>query len=174
LKPGTFRRRLPTAPSLPPSNIPAYKWTRKNRTLAFLQGTGDARGFNQWKEVGRYVKKRAKSIYILGPIIRKSKNVQVETDTYGNKIVVDDTECVGFFGIPVFRMEDTDGDPLEYSPLDTGSLPLADVAKKWGLDVISGSFNGEYYGYYSPDKKEIVMVSAPKYSFPKTPKKDFP
>ena len=30
----------------PPSNIPAYKWTRRNRALAFLQGTGDARGFN--------------------------------------------------------------------------------------------------------------------------------
>ena len=31
----------------PPSNIPAYKWSMHNRALAFLQGTGDARGFNK-------------------------------------------------------------------------------------------------------------------------------
>jgi len=162
---GNIPKAIAYSTFTPPSNIPAYKWTRKNRALAFLQGTGDARGFKQWKDVGRYVKKGAKSIYILGPIIRKSNNVQVEINATGNEIIANDTECIGFFGIPVFRMEDTEGDPLEYSTLETSSLPFAEVAKKWGLEVISGSFNGEYYGYFSPDKKEIVMATDEEKTF---------
>lgn len=150
----------------PPSNIPAYKWTRKNRALAFLQGTGDARGFNQWKEAGRFVKKGAKSVYILGPVLKKSNVKQIEIDEItGEEKVVDDIECVGFFGIPVFRMEDTDGEPLSYVNLDTEKLPLADVAKRWGLEVIAGSFNGNYYGYFTPNRNEIVLATNEEKTF---------
>lgn len=49
------------------SNIPSNKWSFTNRTIMFLSGTGDARGFQQWKEVNRYVKKGAKAVYILAP-----------------------------------------------------------------------------------------------------------
>ena len=58
----------------PPANIPAYRWTARNRALAFLQMTGDARGYQQWKEAGRNVKKGSKAIYILGPVMKKSKS----------------------------------------------------------------------------------------------------
>jgi len=146
----------------PPSNIPAYKWTPKNRALAFLQHTGDARGFNQWKEVGRFVKKGSRSVYILGPVIKKLKPSQNDPDDNDPK---DASKCIGFFGIPVFRMEDTEGEPLEYVNLDTKTLPFANVAKKWGLTVIAGSFNGEYYGYYSPSRNEIVMATDEEEAF---------
>jgi hypothetical protein len=150
----------------PPSNIPAYKWTPKNRALAFLQGTGDARGFNQWKEAGRYVKKGAKSIYILGPVLKKTnQHIEIENKETGEVSEIDNLQCVGYFGIPVFRMEDTDGEPLQYVNLDPEKLPLADVAKKWGLEVIAGSFNGEYFGYYSPNRKEIVMATNEEKTF---------
>jgi hypothetical protein len=33
----------------------------------FIAGTEDARGFKQWKEVNRYVKKGAKAFVILAP-----------------------------------------------------------------------------------------------------------
>lgn len=149
----------------PPSNIPAYKWTRRNRALAFLQGTGDARGFNQWKEVGRHVKKGSRSIYILGPVLKKSKAAEIEIDEAGEEKELDNLKCVGYFGIPVFRMEDTEGEPLQYSQLDTEKLPLAEVAEKWGLEIIAGSFNGEYYGYYSPKRNEIVMATSEEKTF---------
>lgn len=145
----------------PPSNIPAYKWTPKNRALAFLQGTGDARGFKQWKEVGRFVKKGSKSVYILGPVIKKSKETKSECDDDSEE----SSQCIGYFGIPVFRMEDTEGEPLEYVNLDTESLPFADVAQRWGLDVIAGSFNSEYYGYYSPSRMEIVIATNEEMTF---------
>jgi hypothetical protein len=37
---------------LPIPNIPASKWSLLNRTLMFISGTSDARGFRQWKEAG--------------------------------------------------------------------------------------------------------------------------
>jgi len=145
----------------PPSNIPAYKWTQRNRALAFLSGTGDARGYNQWREAGRFVKKGSKSIYILGPIIIKQQaNEVIEiVETTGEVNKIDNMKCVGYHAIPVFRMEDTEGELLEYAQLETKTLPLADVAERWGLEVKAGAFNGEYYGYYSNDKKEIVLAS---------------
>jgi len=62
-------------------------------------------------------------------------------------------------------MEDTEGEPLEYASLDVKSLPLADIARKWGLTVKAGSFNGEYYAYYSDYRKEIVMATDNELSF---------
>lgn len=47
-KSGNIPEAIAYSTFTPPSNIPAYKWTPRNRALAFLQKTGDARGFNQW------------------------------------------------------------------------------------------------------------------------------
>jgi hypothetical protein len=44
----------------PIPNIPASRWSLINRTLMFFAGTNDARGFRQWQEVGRHVKKGQK------------------------------------------------------------------------------------------------------------------
>ncbi|MDD5673283.1 MAG: hypothetical protein PHC61_03915, partial [Chitinivibrionales bacterium] len=68
-------------------------------------------------------------------------------------------ECVGYHAIPVFRMEDTEGQPLKYAQLETKSLPLADIAARWGIEIKAGAFNGEYLGYYSDGKKEIVLAT---------------
>ena len=46
-------------------------------------------------------------------------------------------------------MEDTEGEPLSYANLDIDKLPFSDIAKRWGIEVKTGSFNGEYYAYYS-------------------------
>ena len=57
--------------SFPIPDIPSSRWSFTNRTLMFLSGTGDARGFQQWKEAHRWVKKGAKAVYILVPCIKK-------------------------------------------------------------------------------------------------------
>ena len=63
----------------PIPNIPASKWSLLNRTLMFISGTSDARGFNQWKQVNRYVKKGSKAITILAPrFIRKQEEDEEE------------------------------------------------------------------------------------------------
>ena len=57
--------------SFPIPDIPSSKWSFTNRMLMFLAGTGDARGFRQWKATNRWVKKGARAIYILVPCMRK-------------------------------------------------------------------------------------------------------
>jgi hypothetical protein len=111
-------------------------WSWGNQLLVVLQGYGDARGFRQWEEVGRSVKKGEKAFYILGPITKKWRNEQ----TGEERVIV-----VGFKGLPVFGLEQTEGRPLPSG--DPGieqwieSLPLLAVARRWGLGV--GTFDGK-------------------------------
>lgn len=52
--------------------IPSDKWSIGNRILQMLQGTADARGYKQWQEVGRQVRKGAHAIHILAPLTYKT------------------------------------------------------------------------------------------------------
>ncbi len=107
----------------PMPNIPASRWSLLNRILMFLAGTNDARGFRQWQEVGRYVKKGSKAITILAPrFIKKDTEDEEEAKTI----------LVGFLAVPVFRVEDTEGEPLDYQKITLPELPLMELAKEWG------------------------------------------
>ena len=52
-------------------NKPCNQWSFGNQLLMIISGTEDARGFRQWQNVKRNVKKGAKAIYILAPITTK-------------------------------------------------------------------------------------------------------
>jgi len=150
-KEGNIPKALAVATIPPQAGIPSAKWSWSNKVLQFLADTSDARGFRQWQEAGRKVNKGAKAFHILGPKARTVK----ETDEDGQeteKIIV-----VGFFAIPVFRAEDTDGEPLPYEP--ASPPPLADVAKEFGLSVSYQTFANRYYGYYQGTSKKIVLAS---------------
>lgn len=132
----------------PIPDIPSSKWSIINRTLMFFGGTSDARGYRQWKQVNRYVKKGSKALYILVPFIKK-------VDDGG-----DEKEMLYGFGCkPIFAVEDTDGDPLEYENIELPDLPLLDRAQEWGISVkaIPGSYR--YQGFYSQDNKEIALAT---------------
>ena len=60
-------------------NVPCRAWSWSNQLLAALNGTSDARGYRQWQEVGRQVKKGEKSFPILVPIVRKRTTENRET-----------------------------------------------------------------------------------------------
>jgi len=66
----------------PGRDIPSAKWSLLNRIATFLSGTADARGFRQWKQVNRLVKKGAKAIHILVPrmVKRSAQNEQGEQE----------------------------------------------------------------------------------------------
>jgi hypothetical protein len=134
----------------PAANVPSSKWSFLNRTLMFLSGTGDARGFRQWHEAKRKVRKGAKAIYILVPCFRKEPNEET-----GEENVV----LRGFKPSPVFMVEDTEGDKLDYQFLEVPEIPLIDRAREWGLSVKTVPGNYRYYGYYSPERKEIALAS---------------
>lgn len=117
--------------------VPCRAWSFNNQVLTILSGTHDARGFRQWEDAGRRVRKGAKAIYILVPVMKKIER----TDATGAKKSA--LVPVAFKNSPVFRVEDTDGDPL---PVDAGvaswidSLPLIDVARAWKINV--DAYNG--------------------------------
>ena len=134
----------------PIPNIPATKWSLLNRTLMFLTGTSDARGFRQWNEVRRHVKKGSKSFTILAPRFVKK---QTENDEETEPILA------GFLAVPVFKVEDTEGEPLDYQNIELPELPLMEVAQEWGISVKAIPGNYRYSGYFSQDRREIGLAS---------------
>ncbi|MGL4985712.1 MAG: hypothetical protein ACRC5H_01065, partial [Treponemataceae bacterium] len=45
-------------------NIPCDEWSLLNRLITFFNKTNDARGIQQWKAVGRTIKKNARAFHI--------------------------------------------------------------------------------------------------------------
>ena len=99
---GTIPEAIAIASFPIPEDLPSSKWSVRNRTIMALSGTIDARGFNQWKEVNRYVVKGAKSIRILVPCFRKEEDEEIGEEK---------TLLRFFKAMPVFPVEMTDGHP---------------------------------------------------------------
>ena len=136
--------------TFPSRNIPASKWSLLNRMLMFIAGTNDARGFRQWQEVGRHVKKGAKAFPILAPRFIKKQTEDEERE----KILL-----AGFLSVPVFRVEDTEGDPLDYQQIELPELPLIEVAQRWGISIKAIPGNYYYIGCFSQERKEIALAT---------------
>ena len=70
------------------------------------------------------------------------------------------------FGVkPVFRVEDTDGELLDYKNISLPDLPLIERAVEWGIDVKAVPGNYSYYGYYAPGRKEICLATPEERTF---------
>ena len=136
-------------------DVPCRRWSFRNQLLTALASTCDARGFRQWQEADRHVKKGSKAFYILSPCTKV-----IEDKETGEKRPT----VIGFRACPVFRIEDTDGadipsgDPQVDQWLE--HLPLRAVAQSWGITVTT--YNGEgtgHLGYYRErgDSKAIAL-----------------
>ena len=137
-------------------DIPSARWSFLNRILMFIAGTADGRGYKQWLSVNRYVKKGSKCFYILVPYIR-----MVEDEETGEE----KETLLGFMSRPVFRYEDTDGEPLEYKEIELPDLPLLERARQWGISVRAVPGDYRYCGYYSPKTKEIALATPEEKTF---------
>ena len=133
----------------PVPDTPSSQWSFTNRTLMFLSGTGDARGYRQWKSENRFVKKGSKPVYILTPCFNK------KTEESG-----EEKQVLKYFKLaPVFRFEDTCGEEVCIPRLEIPDLPLKNRAEEWGISLkfVPGKY--KYYGYYSSKRKEIVLAT---------------
>jgi hypothetical protein len=130
-------------------DIPSANWSLLNRTIMILNNTMDARGLHQWNKANRYVKGGSKAFYIIVPFIKK-----VDSGDEDNLVLR------GFGIKPVFRVEDTDGEPLQYQTLQIPDLPLIERAEQWGVSVKAIPDNFRFYGYYSPGQKEIAIATS--------------
>jgi len=121
-------------------NAPVYRWSLSNKVLAIIQaGELDCRGYRQWQDVGRQVKKGAQAVYIVRP-----HTVINERDEDGETIK--DVACIGFSTVPVFAASNTEGEGeiLGYTPQELP--PLIEVAKKFGIAVEYVPVTGERLG----------------------------
>ncbi len=135
--------------------IPADSWTLANRALMTSQGTDDARGFTQWQSANRYIKKGATAIYIFAPLTKKVKETDEYTGEISVKIII-----TGFKPIPVFRVEDTEGEPLpvfDYTPKTFP--PFFDVADKLGLTVEYAPLRSNFLGRYLTKTSTLELCS---------------
>ena len=136
-------------------DIPSDKWTFANRLLMTAQGTNDARGYKQWQQVNRQVKRGSLAIHVFAPLTRKVTETDETTGEEMSRIIV-----TGFRPIPVFRVEDTEGEPLptfNYRP--KVYPPFFDVAEKLGLKVEYRPMRSNYLGKYVSNTKSIELDS---------------
>ena len=126
-------------------NTPCRAWSWSNQLLTALAGHSDARGFRQWEQAGRRVRKGEHAFAILGPCTRKVKVRDDETGEERERLAV-----YGFKSIPVFGRAQTDvfdadkwaeasrEDREAHQFID--ALPLVSVARAWDLTV--ETYNG--------------------------------
>ena len=119
--------------------VPCRSWSWSNQILTALAGTSDARGYRQWEQAKRHVRKGAKAFHILAPCSKKITQRDTETGQDKERMIL-----LGFKSVPVFRFADTDGEALPDGDAETrkfiDSLPLLHVASAWGLNV--EAYNG--------------------------------
>ena len=137
----------------PIAAIPSSKWSFMNRFIMVLSGTADARGIKQWNSAGRKVIKGSHAIYILVPRIKKVEK-QLEGVDYETRVIK------GFMAQPVFRVEDTEGEPLDYQKENLlPSFPLIEKAREWGIKVKGMRFSSLVLGAYNHHSQEIVLAT---------------
>lgn len=137
--------------------IPSDKWSLGNRVLTLIQCDNiDARGYNQWLQVNRKVKKGSKAVYIFAPLIAK-KTVQKQ----GTNEAEEYSFCYGFRLIPVFSVNDTEGEPLptlDYIPKTFP--PFFNVTKSLGIEVAyKGKLDTSSYGSFNSKNNSIELNS---------------
>lgn len=141
--------------SLPRLDVPCSQWSLNNRLLVFWAGTQDARGIRQWREVGRWPVRGSKALYILTPNHIKKREENEDTGEEKVREIL-----TGFRCVPIFRIEDTDGDPIDYPKLEPPTPPpLIEVADAWGISVKYLPGNERYWGYYSTNEKRIGLCT---------------
>lgn len=128
-------------------DVPCRKWSWHNQLLVALTGTTDARGIRQWNSESRKLKKGCTAIWILAPCLKKVSTKNDDGDDVQRQILY------GFRSVPVFAVEDTEGEPLsiENDRYDewVQQLPLAEVATSWNINVGTYSHTGANpLGYY--------------------------
>ena len=150
--------------------IPSSKWSLLNRIAMLMQGTQDARGYHQWQDVGRNVKKGSHAIRILGPITKNigegtwcaecnakecsQAGIHRPVQTFKRQALY------GFKQIPVFRIEDTEGKELvtDYKPRELP--PLVEVAERFGVSIKwENSLPRGVLGAYESKSNSITLAS---------------
>lgn len=141
-------------------DLPSANYSVGNKLLialtAMFRGVNytGAGGFKFWQEKNRHVRKGEKAIYILAPLMGKKEEEQEN----GEKKTV--SYIYGFKSIPVFALEQTDGEPLpgvDDREEFIRNLPFREVAEAWGI-AVNVDYRPNALGYYSPRAQRIGLA----------------
>lgn len=140
-------------------DVPCRRWSWHNQLIVALSATVDARGIKQWNTAGRKVKKGSHALWILAPCLKKVTE-KVENGQERQRQII-----YGFRSVPVFAVDDTEGDALPESDDKYNSwvneLPLLEVAKDWGIRVDTFTHHGGnplgYYRHGSNGNQAIML-----------------
>ena len=144
--------------------VPFDSYSLMNKLIAiFVGGTYDCRGYKQWQQVGRHVKKGAKSFKIIAPLMRKTKKTNPSTGVEEETVVVYGFRAVSVFADHQTEADNPDNDKLtqfSYEP-DPDKLPyFLNVAEAMGLTVRWQPLGNQgALGWYRPSDKSITMTS---------------
>ncbi|MCW8132663.1 MAG: hypothetical protein KIS92_20110 [Planctomycetota bacterium] len=156
---GAIPAALKTVFLNPKDGRPCALWSWSNQVLAAIFGQGDARGFQQWKQVNRSVRKGEKAFYILVPIVKECETTNEAGQREKRRAVV------GFTSAAVFGVQQTEGEPLkadESTAAFLDALPFVDVARAWGLKVSAArAHEGGALGLYRHGQAIVVGVENP-------------
>jgi hypothetical protein len=148
-------------------DIPSDNWSILNRLIMMRHGTFDARGARAWFKIGRKVKK-AGNFCILAPkmiqVVDRDSNGVAKLDANGKE--KKKPILIGFFPIPTWPVENTEGKEVNYKIDKVMPEFLCEkVAKMWGITIKQGFDNPSFYAYFSPTRKEIVMATNDQQTF---------
>lgn len=144
-----------------------HKYSFSNQIIISIQNPNATRvaGFNKWKEMGRNVKRGEKALNILAP---KIYNV-VKEDKDGNPVKgpdgkpIKERRVVGFTGVSVFDVSQTEGKPLPPKPELSETPPeglkedLENAVESYGYSVHYSDDAGPGEGYTSKTDKKVVI-----------------
>lgn len=147
----------------------SYSWN--NQLLIALQTGGKATrvaGYKTWESLGRHVKKGEKSIVINGYGTKKVD----QTDKSGNVVMGADGKPEQrtipiFFGVGVFDISQTEGDPLPESHRPMTSTPPPGLTEDLENAIKQNGFTIEYVenlggprGSTSPSNKKVQILDS--------------
>lgn len=141
--------------------LAAYLHKHPDTDVSTAIANMDFRGYRQWQAIKRQVLKGESSYAcITAPMVGK------RTD---KKTGEEEMFIKGFMAVPVFGIEQTDGEPVEAGMAEREqairNFDFMDVAAKLGVLVKTAPGNKTYYGCYNPGRLVIELCTPDESTF---------
>ncbi len=115
-----------------------YSWGNQLLIAAQCSNATQVAGFNTWRSMGRFVQKGQKAIYILAPIVRRSRETDEPQVGDAEQKTPQRKSVAGFRAATVFDVSQTDGEPLPKAPEHNATEGGQDLLPK--LESVVASF----------------------------------
>jgi antirestriction protein ArdC len=146
-----------------PNHKPSSNWSLGNKLIMLSHDTTDARTFNQWRQIGRFVKKGTKGFWILAPNTFTIKRIDEKTKQETSVRIMKGFRVSQY---AEFRAEDTEGKEIETVKDQPKTFPpLAEVAQKLGATIKYDVTSHGEHGSFNPSTQVIRLCTKDQTTF---------